>query len=87
MEYNTSNVFTCKICGKVIPCVFDGEHEIIVPKVEEKMIANSPAKTIRDEKNGNNSNKEMIPKSVLIYLSCPDFHGPFAYSISIKDPS
>jgi hypothetical protein len=76
-----NNDIRCKVCGSVIPGVFDNEQEVAVPQVAsltggmDGVSAKKFAKTKRST---------ATQKTILIYLTCINFHGPYAYEIKTK---
>lgn len=76
MKYKTKE-FKCRICNEIIPCVFDNEQAIIVPRVASQ---NHEEASDKPKENGKTVS-EKSPDIVLIYLTCLNFHGPFAYTL------
>ena len=74
MTYNIE----CRICGISIPCIFDDETEITVPRAPS--VKNSEGGGVQQKLSLENQDSG-LPDTVLIYLTCPNFHGPYPYEI------
>jgi len=75
MVYDTTTAIPCRDCGIVIPCVFDDEVEVEVANIAETNA--TPGQTV--------GTSEEPGRTVLIYLTCPNFHGPYPYKIKVKE--